>query len=192
MKTNEEFWKPIPDQIIEWRDKLLSTEFWTKLGLPDYSMQHRDLTRNKLLLVSYVYQVAYSYNSKSRAYTKNILGDTGMCVYSELKEEGKVISPGCAIGQFFSEEHQELLDSIGGDIIDVISNDEIGKYGGKIIPSWMKKINPDTLCNIQRLHDVASNWNEKGLTEDGKKSFRRLLGTISPNLIHVYSAELVA
>lgn len=87
----------------------------------------------------------------------------GNCRYSPkiLGLEG--VSKGCAIGRFLDPELAYKIDEENGEIAmeRLIEKD----YP---LPEWMRNMSISFLQEIQTLHDIASNWNETGLSEYGK------------------------
>ncbi|HEY9490324.1 MAG TPA: hypothetical protein VIQ51_18435 [Chryseosolibacter sp.] len=83
---------------------------------------------------------------------------------------------GCAIGRHLSYEAQTTFDSYGGIdrvLWNVDTDDERTAENNKaMMPEWMQVMSIDFLIEIQNLHDDSPNWNDKGLTELGKRAVR--------------------
>lgn len=89
----------------------------------------------------------------------------GMCNYDPKKLKLEKVSEGCAIGRVLSEPAKEKLSEFNYAIDDMLKEQpKLKKY----LPNWMQKENPKFLRDIQRLHDVKTNWNKSGLTRIGK------------------------
>ena len=96
------------------------------------------------------------YNLSNRSvYTKNSVEN---CSYTPAHEN----TLGCAIGRWLDRDNP------------IISTPEIGE--NKIVnllhshlPTWMRQMGVGFLAEAQKLHDFHENWDENGLSEQGKE-----------------------
>lgn len=95
------------------------------------------------------------FNSNNRGYNH----ERGQCSYVA----------GCAIGRKLTPELCEKLDNDPGD--KAVSNTPIFNQ----LPDELKELGRDFLSDIQELHDLGSNWNETGLSYQGKKRVNAIL-----------------
>lgn len=86
------------------------------------------------------------------------------CQY--LTEDGKK----CAIGRYLKKGHEKELMECPKSVEAFLN---ISAFA-KIIPSWMKKIEPDFLKSIQVLHDKEEYWTETGLSKEGIENVKRI------------------
>lgn len=98
-----------------------------------------------------------TYNSDNRS----VINGCGreVCCYSPSEK-----SPGCAIGRKISKKLAKKLDKFMNEGTGSVKNDEI--YN--LLPKKLRCLGRVFLNDIQRLHDRSVNWNQSGLTEDGK------------------------
>ena len=79
----------------------------------------------------------------------------------EGEETGCSYTAGCAIGVEISKKLRKDLDSRDGTSVNCDST--FNK-----LPKHLKELTQEFLHRIQRLHDQADAWNEKGLSSYGK------------------------
>ena len=108
-----------------------------------------------------LYDTVHHYNLNNRCVT------SARCTYSPITI-GKENSEGCAIGRWLVPELALQIDKERADgssgIVQIIN-----LYP---FPDWMKKLDIKFLKELQRLHDVNSNWIETGLSVSGKYCVR--------------------
>lgn len=82
---------------------------------------------------------------------------TSECLYHpDLSVTPKSI--GCAIGMYIGWKTAKEMDYYG--FIDDVPLD--------MLPEWMRDLNRDFLKKCQSLHDNGFNWDDDGLSENGK------------------------
>ena len=124
------------------------------------------------------------YNSDNRAFRNdlNFSIDPG-CVYSPTKT-----SPGCAIGQHLTTETAWLFDNAnkGGVDSSIPTIKAIVKKDPSLkpevfaaTPEWLRTLPVEFLAYIQSLHDGELNWDEGGLSEDGKAEYEYIVSQIN-------------
>ena len=77
----------------------------------------------------------------------------GVCKYNACET-----SPGCAIGRW-----PEKGSGFPFHMKGYIERESISSK----LPAWMKEMGIDFLQSVQHLHDDESNWDSKGLSEQG-------------------------
>jgi len=116
-------------------------------------MASKQLTKEEIIR-----EIAAFYNSVNRAFDTKL----NTCCYTD--QDGNH----CAVGRcMLAKKRPRINSNANTDAIDrVIGNaanlDHLlkEKYRGHGFVFWR---------NLQRLHDNARNWNEKGISDDGKK-----------------------
>ena len=89
------------------------------------------------------------YNSNNRSITLS-----GQCYYYPVNDK----SEGCAIGRLIKDK--ELCKTFGCRNVNEVFSE---------IPKELQELGPEFLSQLQCLHDVGANWNESGLSENGKE-----------------------
>jgi hypothetical protein len=106
-----------------------------------------DLQKRQLVVLE---ETVKTYNSNNRAQGPN------SCVYHK---EG---TPGCAVGRLIEDKQLCIkLDSFSDSSVD---SDEIFE----LLPEEVKDLGQRFLVRLQRLHDDMYNWDESGITDEGK------------------------
>lgn len=95
---------------------------------------------------------------------------TLLCRYDPrtLGLEGK--SEGCAIGRHMTPENAKIADTSGDLGISLLYEST-----PELLPEWMQKMEKEFLVDIQCFHDNDDNWNENGLSIDGKQYVNRII-----------------
>lgn len=89
------------------------------------------------------------YNSNNRSSSIS-----GQCYYYPVSDK----SEGCAIGRLIKDK--ELCKDFGcRNLSDVFEQ----------IPNELQELGKEFLMELQNLHDLKENWNENGLSENGKE-----------------------
>ncbi len=110
----------------------------------------------KQIRLAFLEETVAHYNFHNRGWSKNDNGNG--CVYSPVAD----ISEGCAIGRHIKDKELcARLDTpeFGGVNLDKTFD---------ALPKKLQKLGQEFLKKIQELHDVSTNWNDKGLSEQGK------------------------
>jgi len=90
------------------------------------------------------------------------------CLY--MPPESKPKSIGCAIGMYLPNKVARQLDRSDDTDIVTVFNDYL-----TLLPKWMQKMDVSFLNSLQRLHDINSNWDEKGLSKSGKEEVKDII-----------------
>lgn len=107
-------------------------------------------------------ETAKFYTSKNRSYD----AETQNCYY--IADDGKR----CAVGRCIKDDKVELAQTRLGDDAVVVDNfiqiKQLFKpeYKGHDVTFW---------ASLQHFHDQSCNWNENGMTDQGKVEYNRLL-----------------
>ena len=112
------------------------------------------------------------------------------CYYSPITANKESISEGCAIGRHLDKDFALQIDKLDsndkfyGDsgIIKVLSFMLKEEENKSKFPDWMLKMSPDFLSEIQGLHDVNSNWDKNGLTQEGLEYVNEIKNKLAKNL----------
>lgn len=111
------------------------------------------------------------YTSKTRATYADDEDDDAFCVYYDPKTKNK-----CLIGKQIPDSIlMQLEEYWGGTNIDELftKSPEVEEL------EIFKNICIDTLDDLQRIHDINTNYDEKGLTEKGVDNLNRLIVEIN-------------
>lgn len=119
--------------------------------------------------LAFLEDIVSHYTSENRAERPNL----GGCVYNPAKISTHK-TEGCAIGRhLLFDKYPELADIEASR--DDTSIDEMMMYPDflKLMPEWLEKLNEGDkyltfLSRCQRLHDQQFNWDENGLTKEGR------------------------
>lgn len=101
----------------------------------------------------------YNYNNRALRHSSYPHGGK-FCVYSPT-----VNSPGCAIGRWAPKLARRKFDAVS------VFGDGIAER----LPVWMIEMGLDFLGEVQVLHDTPFYWNDTGLSDKGKKAYRRIV-----------------
>ena len=111
------------------------------------------------------------YNSNNRAIAPLDDEDTERCVYHATS-----CSPGCAIGRRMTEAELQQWGSHMGSVGSIYVAARCG--GGPVLSYWDRFPMP-FLSSLQDLHDQAINWNDRGLSDVGRRKASRLIEKIA-------------
>ncbi len=113
------------------------------------------------LRLDFLEETINHYNINNRCVTK-----TDTCLYSPIKNKSK----GCAIGRHIRDKKLcKKLDKFG-ILENSVNNDEVFD----LLPKKLQRLGQSFLIEIQNLHDYTPNWNETGLSEQGKIAVKRI------------------
>jgi hypothetical protein len=116
-------------------------------------MASKQLTKEEIIR-----EIVAFYNSTNRAFDTNL----NTCCYTDQ------VGNHCAVGRcMLAKKRPRINSNANTDAIDRVIGDAANldhllkeKYRGHGFVFWH---------NLQRLHDNARHWNEKGISDDGKK-----------------------
>ncbi len=105
----------------------------------------------------------YSEDTNRRCVSKG-----GYCYYNP-RQAGKVgVSQGCAIGRVMSSSQKRY-----------VVNQSVANIEPKYMPKSLINFPKRFLVSMQNLHDLATNWDENGLTERGQDAVATISNMIS-------------
>lgn len=116
--------------------------------------------KNKQLSALEIIEETVKYYSKSPE--KRRAMDHGDCVY--LAENGNKCAVGRCMNKHAEFNYQGSVDSY---VNDQCKYDQNFKLDNHLFPRYRGKSN-DFWYSLQQLHDTEDNWDEKGLTQQGK------------------------
>ncbi len=87
----------------------------------------------------------------------------------------------CAIGRYMTVEMADKSDYQNWDIDDIIQE--------KLLPKNVIDLGNNFLHDIQSLHDTESNWNDEGLSEEGKRNVDGIIYDFKLDKNKVYELE---
>lgn len=92
-------------------------------------------------------------------------GFGSMCKYRHPSDPNH---PGCAVGRLIKDESLKQK-------LDDCSNSGINETEPwNMLPAEVREWGQDFLDELQALHDVVSNWNDKGLSDKGLTQFNKI------------------